>query len=108
MAATGLISSPDPVGMSQIRTTSASKLQCLQNLDRNGNFMKTKFEYKNTAISSMFVELFEVGSMISNEIDYCPRNNVIYSRLWILRNPWKLMSAHIDKTTLTTIFEFLN
>lgn len=81
MAATGLISSPDPVGMSQIRTTSASKLQCLRNLDRNGNFMKTKFEYENTAISSIFVELFEVGSMISNEIDYCPRNNVIYSRL---------------------------
>lgn len=60
------------------------------NLDWNGNFMKIKFEYKNIVILLMFVEFFEVGFMILNEIDYC---------LW---NNW------IDKIILIIIFEFLN
>lgn len=33
--------------------------------------MKIKFEYKNIVILLMFVEFFEVGFMILNEIDYC-------------------------------------
>lgn len=60
------------------------------NLDWNGNFMKIKFEYKNIVILLIFVEFFEVGFMILNEIDYC---------LW---NNW------IDKIILIIIFEFLN
>lgn len=60
------------------------------NLDWNGNFMKIKFEYKNIVILLMFVEFFEVGFMILNEIDYC---------LW---NNW------IDKIILIIIFEYLN
>lgn len=50
------------------------------NLDWNGNFMKIKFEYKNIVILLIFVEFFEVGFMILNEIDYCLWNNVIYLR----------------------------
>lgn len=60
------------------------------NLDWYGNFMKIKFEYKNIVMLLMFVEFFEVGFMILNEIDYC---------LW---NNW------IDKIILIIIFEFLN
>lgn len=65
--------------------------------------MKIKFEYKNIVIL-----LIEVGFMILNEIDYCLWNNVIYLRLWILWNLWKLMFMYIDKIILIIIFEFLN
>lgn len=78
------------------------------NLDWNGNFMKIKFEYKNIVILLMLVEFFEVGFMILNEIDYCLWNNVIYLKLWILWNLWKLMFVYIDKIIFIIIFEFLN
>lgn len=80
MAATGLISSPDPVGMSEIRTSTASKLQCLRNLDRNGNWIMTEFEYKNTAVSPIFLVLFEVGSMILNEIVRTIAHEITYTQ----------------------------